>query len=125
VVDFCTMAVSCTVASPIAWEHHYGVLLPVFAVVLVNALRHRAWLPWLIASYILASNYFIQTHFLAPTVWNVGQSYLLFATWILLALLHLRPPPPLAAPWANSGPRTEPRYTASHSGPPPLVPSQA
>ena len=38
VVDFCTMAVSATVASPIAWEHHYGVLLPVFAVVLVGAL---------------------------------------------------------------------------------------
>ena len=36
VVDFCTMAVSCTVASPIAWEHHYGVLFPVFAVVLVE-----------------------------------------------------------------------------------------
>ena len=74
------MAVSCTVASPIAWEHHYGVLLPVFAVVLVSALRSRARLPWLIVSYVLASNYFIATQLLAPTFWNFMQSYLLFAT---------------------------------------------
>lgn len=95
VVDFCTMAVSCTVASPIAWEHHYGVLFPVFAVVLVAALRRPARLPWLVASYVLASNYFIATQLLAPTFWNFIQSYLLFATWILLVLLHLRPPQPL------------------------------
>ena len=94
VVDFCTMAVSATVASPIAWEHHYGVLFPVFAVVLVGALRSRARLPWLIASYVLASNYFIAAQLLAPTFWNFLQSYLLFATWILLVLLHLRPPLP-------------------------------
>jgi alpha-1,2-mannosyltransferase len=96
VVDFCTMAVSATVASPIAWEHHYGVLFPVFAVVLVGALRSRARLPWLIASYVLASNYFIAPQLLAPTFWNFLQSYLLFATWILLVLLHLRPPLPSA-----------------------------
>jgi len=100
VVDFCTMAVSATVASPIAWEHHYGVLFPVFAVVLVGALRSRARLPWLIASYVLASNYFIATQALAPTFWNFLQSYLLFATWILLVLLHLRPP--LPQPSANA-----------------------
>jgi hypothetical protein len=68
----------------------------VFAVVLVGALRSRARLPWLIASYVLASNYFIATQLLAPTFWNFIQSYLLFATWILLALLHLRPPLPSA-----------------------------
>jgi hypothetical protein len=103
VVDFCTMAVSCTVASPIAWEHHYGVLLPVFAVVLASALRNRAWLPWLVGSYVLASNYFLPTQLLAPTFWNVAQSYLLFATWILLVLLHLRPPLPLAQSSATAG----------------------
>ena len=97
VIDFCTMAVSCTVASPIAWEHHYGVLFPVFAVMLASALRSRARLPWLIVSYVLASNYFIATQLLAPTFWNFIQSYLLFATWILLVLLHLRPPLPLAS----------------------------
>ena len=34
VVDFCGMAVSLTIASPIAWEHHYGILLPIFAIML-------------------------------------------------------------------------------------------
>ncbi len=97
VIDFCTMAVSCTVASPIAWEHHYGVLFPVFAVMLASVLRSRSRLPWLIVSYVLASNYFIATQLLAPTFWNFIQSYLLFATWILLVLLHLRPPLPLAS----------------------------
>jgi hypothetical protein len=96
-IDFCTMAVSSTVASPIAWEHHYGVLFPVFAVILVSALQVRARLPWLILSYILASNYIVASKFLAPTIWNVVQSYLLFATWILLVLLHLRPPTGTAA----------------------------
>jgi hypothetical protein len=91
-IDFCTMAVSSTVASPIAWEHHYGVLFPVFAVVLASAFRGRARLVPLAISYVLASNYFIATQLLAPSVWNVGQSYVLFATWTLLALLHLRPP---------------------------------
>lgn len=91
-IDFCTMAVSCTVASPIAWEHHYGVLFPVFAVLLVSVLRSPARLGWLIVSYALASNYFIATQLLAPTSWNVVQSYLLVATGILLVLLHLRPP---------------------------------
>ncbi|MBX9773445.1 MAG: DUF2029 domain-containing protein [Xanthobacteraceae bacterium] len=118
VVDFCTMAVSATVASPIAWEHHYGVLFPVFAVVLVSALRSPARLPWLILSYAFASNYFIATQLLAPTFWNVFQSYLLFATWILLVLLHLRPPqPPANTAGAAQGrlPDTQPVNTMRFS----------
>ena len=91
-LDFCTMAVSCTIASPIAWEHHYGVLFPVYAVLLVSLLRSPARLWWLVVSYVLASNYFIATQLLAPTVWNVLQSYLLIAAGILLVLLHLSPP---------------------------------
>jgi alpha-1,2-mannosyltransferase len=111
------MAVSATVASPIAWEHHYGVLFPVFAVLLVGALSSRAQLPWLIVSYVLASNYFIATQLLAPTFWNVIQSYLLFATWILLVLLHLRPPLPLASAHASSAgtqPMSAMRFSASN-----------
>ena len=105
--DFCTMAASCTVASPIAWEHHFGVLLPIYAVVLANALRNRTWLPWVIASYVLASNYFIATQLLAPTFWNFLQSYLLFGTLILLVLLHRRPESALAVSAAvKAGPPT-------------------
>ena len=31
-VDFCLMGLAATMASPIAWEHHYGVALPIFVV---------------------------------------------------------------------------------------------
>ena len=79
-------------ASPIAWEHHYGVLFPVYAVLLISLLRSPARLGWLVVSYVLASNYFIATQLLAPTSWNVLQSYLLIAAGILLVLLHLSPP---------------------------------
>src|SRR5262245_14324300 len=87
-VDFCTMAVSATVASPIAWEHHYGILLPVFAVLLATAPASRGRLYWLAASYVLASAFIPATNLLAPTVLNMAQSYLFVAALILLVLLH-------------------------------------
>jgi alpha-1,2-mannosyltransferase len=30
VIDFCLMGLAATMASPIAWEQHYGVALPIF-----------------------------------------------------------------------------------------------
>jgi alpha-1,2-mannosyltransferase len=87
-IDFCTMAVSATVASPIAWEHHYGILLPVFAVLLATAPAGRGRLVWLAASYVLASAFLPATNLLAPTVLNVAQSYLFLAALVLLVLLH-------------------------------------
>src|SRR5262249_27549320 len=57
VIDFCIMALSATIASPIAWEHHYGILLPVFAVLLATAPASRGLLTWLAASYVLTSTF--------------------------------------------------------------------
>ncbi len=91
-------------------------LFPVFAVVLASVLRSRARLPWLIVSYVLASNYFIATQLLAPTFWNFIQSYLLFATWILLVLLHLRPPLPLASAVARVEPQARSRAPSTRYG---------
>jgi hypothetical protein len=85
-LDFCIMALSATVASPIAWEHHYGVLLPVFAVLLAAG-RGKFWL---FAGFILASNFFPALNLLAPTYFNVAQSYLLAAALIVMAMLHRR-----------------------------------
>jgi hypothetical protein len=115
-IDFCTMAVSCTVASPIAWEHHYGILFPVYAVLLVSLLRSPARLWWLVVSYVLASNYFIATQLLAPTAWNVLQSYLLVAAGILLVLLHL-PPPARATTLAGSPISPDPRAPTMNAKP--------
>jgi hypothetical protein len=91
VLDFCTMALSLTIASPIAWEHHYGILLPIFAVLLPGAIGSRARMAWLALCYVLASNLFLAANALAPGPLNVAQSYLLAAGLGVLALLHLRP----------------------------------
>lgn len=91
VLDFCTMVASLTIASPIAWEHHYGVLLPIFAILLANVLGDRARTAWLAAGYVLASNFFLAANALAPSVLNIAQSYLFAAALVVLALLHLRP----------------------------------
>jgi len=91
VIDFCTMAVSATIASPIAWEHHYGVLLPIFAVLLAEPSNRGGRLFWFLLSYVLASTFIPHPNLLAATAWNVLQSYLFAAAVILLVLLHTHP----------------------------------
>jgi len=91
-LDFSIMALSATMASPIAWEHHYGVMLPVFAVLLVASLGHPRRLVWLGISYVLISNYISATQLLAPTLWNVAQSYGFIAALAVLVMLHCSKP---------------------------------
>ncbi|KAB2919015.1 MAG: DUF2029 domain-containing protein [Hyphomicrobiaceae bacterium] len=90
IIDFCTMALSATMASPIAWEHHYGVLLPIFAVLLGAMLRSR-WIAWLGVSYVLVSTFIPASNLLAATPVNFLQSYLFLAAVAVLLLLHYRP----------------------------------
>ncbi len=90
-LDFCTIAVACTVASPIAWEHHYGILLPVYAVLLAAFRFDHRRLIWIGVSYVLASNYFSAAKLLAQSSFNFAQSYLLAAALIVLAALLWRP----------------------------------
>jgi alpha-1,2-mannosyltransferase len=92
VLDFCTMALSITMASPIAWEHHYGILLPVFAILLVQSLGNRRRLVLIAVAYVLISNFFSATNLLAYSILNLAQSYLLFAAIIVLMLLHTARP---------------------------------
>lgn len=84
-LDFCIMALCLTLASPIAWEHHFGVTLPMFAV-LLGTLDKRLW-PWLALSYVLIATFLPVTNLLATTAWNVAQSTLLVGALILLAML--------------------------------------
>ncbi|MEA2907534.1 MAG: alpha,2-mannosyltransferase [Alphaproteobacteria bacterium] len=90
--DFCTMALSITMASPIAWEHHYGIVFPMFAILLAHSIGNRARLVLLATSYVLISNYFAPLQLLAFTPWNVVQSYLFAAAIVLLMLLHTTRP---------------------------------
>jgi alpha-1,2-mannosyltransferase len=90
--DFMLAILTCVLASPVAWEHHYGILLPCYAVLLPTLARRpvfgRLTLPGLAASYMVASNYWGFTRGLAATRMNVLQSYLLFAALFVLVCLY-------------------------------------
>ncbi len=89
-IDFATMALSLTMASPIAWEHHYGVLLPVCALLLARLYGRGSQL-WLLAlAYAVAATYIQAAQALAPTPYNIFESYLLFTAVAVLALLHMQ-----------------------------------
>jgi alpha-1,2-mannosyltransferase len=91
-LDFCTMALSITIASPIAWEHHYGTIFPILAVLLAGVIGDRRRLLLLTISYVLISNYIPVTNLLASTVFNVAQSYLFAGAITVLLLLHTARP---------------------------------
>ncbi len=87
ITAFCIAALAITLASPIAWEHHFGILLPVFAIAVADAIRGRHGLIGIGICYLVASNYFPITNLLAGSVLNVAQSSLFFAALTLLAIL--------------------------------------
>jgi len=105
-LDFAAAALAATLASPIAWEHHYGVLLPIFALMLPplqGAAREgaRGFGPPLLAlAYLVSAHYLDVLRRLDATAWNPLQSLLLFtALGVFAALLALR---------ARSGPSALP-----------------
>jgi hypothetical protein len=94
-VDFAIAALTFTVASPVAWEHHYGILAPIYAAIAPAMLARRALgaltVPWLGASYVLTSNYFDVARRAADTPFTPVQSYLLAgALMLLVAMYRLR-----------------------------------
>ncbi len=99
-LDFLTAALTFTLASPIAWEYHYGVQLPILATLLFALLaqpqeggRSGLWATLAIV-YVLSANYFFVTNETADTPFNFVQSYLLFAGFAALWLLYqVRTPP--------------------------------
>ena len=95
VTDLAIVGLTCTIASPVAWEHHYGVLIPIYAFLLPCLLKKKIFgritIPYLCISYLLASNYFAVTQKLAYAKFNLNiiQSYLLFAGLMVLICLYL------------------------------------
>ncbi len=64
VVDFITAALAFTMASPIAWDHHYGFLPVVFVILGVELVAappsaRRARLNWLLGIAFLLSSRFL------------------------------------------------------------------
>ena len=112
--DFCLMSLGITMASPIGWEHHYGILFPVFAFLwpllwfdgaFSGQRRARRTL---IACYLLSGNFVSIANATAPTYLNVLQSYLLFAALGVFAILFLaRQRRPAAIPLEKAPPMAE------------------
>jgi hypothetical protein len=91
------MGLGSTMASPIAWEHHYGILLPILALLgplfwfgktKFNTPFYRALF---IVLYLISGNLFWFLREWAYTYWNFVQSLLLFtAGGIFLLMLKIR-----------------------------------
>lgn len=86
---FSIVALSLTIASPIAWEHHYGVLLPIFAFAAGHFMRKPRELILLAVSFIFVSNFIPAFNLLAETPFNFLQSYLLAGGLLFLIVMHL------------------------------------
>ena len=89
VVDLSIVMLSLTLASPIAWEHHYGVTFLLFAIAIPLTIVYKPIGRWsfvyLWVTYLLVSqNYGYIASGLADTRWNFLQSTLFFGILLLL-----------------------------------------
>jgi alpha-1,2-mannosyltransferase len=87
------IGLSCTIASPVAWEHHYGILLVIFAFLLPYILSQpvlgRTTMFFFVLSYTLSSNFLgIFNRLAYVPVLNIAQSYLYIAALIALVFLY-------------------------------------
>ncbi len=93
--DFLLMGLGATLASPIAWEHHYGILFPIFVCVWLmlwygNVPAKNNWIKTaFVLFYLTAANVFPFTKFIANSYFNFLQSYLLMAACGLFLILLL------------------------------------
>jgi alpha-1,2-mannosyltransferase len=97
---FCTASVLFTMASPIAWVHHYNILVPVYAVALRAAGdRWRGCVLLTVVSLLVVSYVAIGFPLVpasAPTIpsMNLIQSHVLIGAFLLvgICLIELRSP---------------------------------
>jgi len=95
IIDFCIGALCFTMASPVAWGHHYGVLLPILVIAGPIAIhqsskdgkKEHGGLVLLGLSYILVSNNFYFLNSTAGSYLNIVQSYVLIGSLMLLWFL--------------------------------------
>jgi hypothetical protein len=87
------VAAICTVAgSPVAWEHHYGLLLPLFVLALAQLLtRPPGAGRWrrtsvLLAAWTLVANFIPFVVLAAGTPWAAAQAHIFFGALLLLGL---------------------------------------
>jgi alpha-1,2-mannosyltransferase len=90
--DLSAMGIICVAASPMAWEHHYGI---VFAIAAWAWFAYGCWQPkspWILAiAVFLCLNFLPAFNYLSDKLgWNILQSYLYFGALLLVGwLMHL------------------------------------
>ncbi len=111
-LSFQTAALSFTLASPIAWGHHYGGVIVMLAIVFFEILRQttgsstRNYLVGWSVCLLLFSNYWNISEHLAETPFAILQNWRLFAVFGLLWMMYrLQPGAPVTA---DAGATTRP-----------------
>ena len=104
-VDLGGAMLCATAASPVAWTHHYGVLFPIFALLVAQGsgliYMHRRTILALLAAWLLTANFLgVTLGFTYSTVLGLGASWLFAGAMVLLAVLHLTRLPRLGTPAA-------------------------
>jgi alpha-1,2-mannosyltransferase len=91
-LDMGIAALSVTMASPIAWDHHYGVLLPALVLAAGAALRlpaaRRWWLVALGAAFVLGGSLWEPLLFVEDPPANLVQSYVWTAGMAALFVMY-------------------------------------
>jgi hypothetical protein len=97
--DLGAIGVVCVIATPMAWEHHYGVMLGVFVWLWFGVYRPgHGTVMWLAIAWILIADFLSPfNHFAAMPVLNMLQSYMYFGALLLLGLLLRAPAPAIEA----------------------------
>lgn len=89
-LDLAIALLGATLAAPVAWEHHYGILLPIFALATPIVLRGESKLGGvlLLASYLTVANALLRPAWLLrDPVRELLASHLLFGALLLFAVL--------------------------------------
>lgn len=93
-LDLMTAGLSFTLASPIAWGHHYGVVLPILVVAFIEIATCKAtsqrpvlFAVWTVCFLLFCNNWNV-SQLAAGTYVSFLQSWRLFAALALLALLY-------------------------------------
>jgi alpha-1,2-mannosyltransferase len=87
--DLAAMGIVSVAASPMAWEHHYGIVFPIFAWVWFSYGCWEDRRPWLLGlAFFLCGNFLSPFNLLwATPVLNVLQSYMYIGALLLVFLL--------------------------------------
>jgi len=91
-IDLSIIILALTLASPIAWNHHYGILLPILSIVFYYGFKLQPFgkntlIYLLIAFAFTTQNLISLTNQFAPTAWNFLQSSMLFGVIFVFYIL--------------------------------------